>query len=284
MAGHPIPVPARVVQLAISGYLAALIATIAGLIVFPFSNLLMFTLLALFGLFLVAAIVVLAYATGVIISRSWKYGVLLHIKSRVMSVRINRSSRASNPGCLQLSQVRVKQLLPELFMSSWNPMVWLDRLVGSQATLLFQMNDHLQNGDSRAAIVLSSAPLLVAAYTDELDCIALLRFPDELAQEYGLQPRARLLTVNRYALGESLAPDLENGPLSFKRFVNYHPIVADFVSDDIDGLRERKRAIREDEWTRTWILGQRYLEKHGPAARDGRPFMSLRPAEIVSGG
>jgi hypothetical protein len=127
---------------------------------------------------------------------------------------------------------------------------------------------------------MSSTPLLIAAYTDELDCIALLRFPDELTREYALQTRARLLTVNRYTLGGPISSDLENGPLSYGRFSNFMPIIADFVTDDVDRLHERKRAIAEDEWTRTWVLGQRYLERHGPLARDGRPPLSVRPAPI----
>ena len=40
------------------------------------------------------------------------------------------------------------------------------------------MAEHLEHGDSRAAIVISTDPeLLIAAYTDELDCIAMLRLP-----------------------------------------------------------------------------------------------------------
>ena len=38
----------------------------------------------------------------------------------------------------------------------------------------------------RAAVVIAVKPLLIAAYTDELDCIAMLHFPEELAAEYAL--------------------------------------------------------------------------------------------------
>ena len=56
-------------------------------------------------------------------------------------------------------------------------------LVVPQRTYL---KEQLLHGDSRAAVVVSVDPLLlVAAYTDELDCVALLRFPDsEFVEEY----------------------------------------------------------------------------------------------------
>jgi hypothetical protein len=158
--------------------------------------------------------------------------------------------------------------------------VRLDRLIGSRAALIFQVADHLSSGDSRAAVVVSRAPLLVAAYTDELDCIAMLQFPAELGLKYDLHVRDRLLTVNRYASEGSLATDLEHGPLSYMRFSNFQPVIADFLTDDADRLRQRKSRINEDEWIRTWVLGQRYLERFGKAARDGRPLFSMRPAAI----
>ena len=40
--------------------------------------------------------------------------------------------------------------------------------------------EHLIFGDSRAAVVISIYPkLIVAAYSDELDCVAMLLFPRE---------------------------------------------------------------------------------------------------------
>jgi len=40
------------------------------------------------------------------------------------------------------------------------------------------ISNHLKMGDSRAAVVISIHPkLVIAAYTDELDCVAMLQFP-----------------------------------------------------------------------------------------------------------
>jgi hypothetical protein len=54
---------------------------------------------------------------------------------------------------------------------------------------------HLDRGDARAALVAAITPdVLVAAYTDELDCVAMLRFPQELVDIYDLEVGTRLIT------------------------------------------------------------------------------------------
>ena len=99
----------------------------------------------------------------------------------------------------------------------------------------------------------------------------MLKFPDEFVAEFGLEVRSRLLTVNSYLAGVPLAPDLTEGPLSHHRCGNVTPLIADFLTDDTERLRARKAKIRLDEWSRTWVLGVRYLEEHGPLTRDGHP-------------
>ena len=48
-------------------------------------------------------------------------------------------------------------------------------------------------------------PLVVAAYTDEMCAVALLRFPRWLCTERGLEVGARLLTANTYVRGSRRA-------------------------------------------------------------------------------
>jgi hypothetical protein len=202
----------------------------------------------------------------------WVFAVVVHV-SRGKPPTI----QASNPGKLPLSVAKLRRLHPELFDKSGIGLAW-DRLTGLQEGLVERLEEHLIYGDSRAAVVLSIDPLLVAAYTDVFDCIALLRFPDFLAEEYGLKPRSRLLTVNTYLRGLRMARDLEDSPRGHAYYANFQPAIADFVTEDLDRLRKRKQTIHNDEWALAWELGQEYLQRHGPAARDGRPTMSLRPA------
>jgi hypothetical protein len=274
----------RVFQLVVFSYLMAILAIVGALLVWPFSKALNLALFALLGVFFATAFLVIAHALIFVISRGEGLGVLRYARARIISAQINRLSRASDPVDVRLSRVKLRRLCPELFESRGNLIAWLDRLIGSRAALIFQIADHLSHGDSRAAVVVSVAPLLVAAYTDEMDCIAMLQFPDELARECDLHVRDRLLTVNRYASGGRLAPDLEHGRLSYERFSNFQPIIADFLADDFDQLRQRKIRIGEDEWVRTWVLGQRYLERFGNLARNGRPPFGMRPAAVEAGG
>lgn len=51
----------------------------------------------------------------------------------------------------------------------------------------YHIRDMLAHGDSRAAVVVSVSPLLVACYCDDLDGVCLLRFPDSLAAGHRLQ-------------------------------------------------------------------------------------------------
>ena len=113
--------------------------------------------------------------------------------------------------------------------------------------------EHLEHGDSRAAIVVSTDPaLLIAAYTDELDCVAMLRLPKEpLVSKYSLLRGSRLLTVNTYKHNQRLDSDLIPGPLAIPRWSGFDPIIADFVTDDMERVEARKAQIVSNEWERT---------------------------------
>ena len=136
-------------------------------------------------------------------------------------------------------------------------------------------------GDSRAAVVISTRPLLIAAYTDEIDCVAMLRFDNVLTNEYGLKVGSRLLTVNTYSdLNGSYEKDLTAGSKTSGMFGNVHPFIAEFLTDDVDRLEKRKAEIDEDEWSRTNELGKAYVATVGALARDGRPVLSAMPASL----
>jgi len=137
--------------------------------------------------------------------------------------------------------------------------------------------EHMMHGDSRAAIVVSVDPLLVAAYTDELDCVALLHFASDSVTQR-LEIGSRLLTVNTYATGEHFSPDLVVGPRQLGRWARFHPIIADFICADREQVERRKQEIDEQEWERTIRLGKQYLTDHPGRSRDGAPCHSASPA------
>jgi hypothetical protein len=139
------------------------------------------------------------------------------------------------------------------------------------------LDEHLQLGDSRAACVISIAPLVVAAYTDELDCIALLNFPAWLVEDHALKTGGRLITVNTYMRGSCVVPDLAPGPRQLRRYINFYPVIAEFFSDNVQRIAARKAEIAEEEWARCQQMGGEYLQRHPNHWRNGSPFWSAQP-------
>jgi hypothetical protein len=122
----------------------------------------------------------------------------------------------------------------------------------------------------------------VAAYTEELDCVAILKFPIELVDGYRLQAGTKLLTVNTYRSKPQVDADLTRGPNARDPWSGFNPLIADFVSDDAERIKARKQEITREEWTRTYQLGREYIKARPGVARDGRPLHVGQPAALQS--
>lgn len=194
----------------------------------------------------------------------------------------NETSWASFPGNLQLSYKKLAILDPEGFPEPGKWRLFRKPLPPEIQKFQVRCREQLKLGDSRAAMVMSLNPLLVAAYTDELDCIAMLRFRNDFVQEYHLALGTRLLTINRYRSGDTPVGDLENGPNATFQYDNFWPFIAEFYSDDLQKIEERKRQIHEDEWRRTQELGERYLKEKPGKFRGGAPRRCGVPAKSIS--
>ncbi|MEZ6189540.1 MAG: hypothetical protein R3F62_31640 [Planctomycetota bacterium] len=136
------------------------------------------------------------------------------------------------------------------------------------------LDQRLRHGDCRAAVVVSSDPLLIAAYTDELDCAVLLRFPVELAAAYGLEVGSRLLAVTTYARQGERAEDLKPGPRASGEVRNVLPLIAEFLVDDLEAVEARKAQISEDEWRRAGRRARTALRRQPKPIRHGHPYVS----------
>ena len=181
-------------------------------------------------------------------------------------------SRASDPARLTLSPRRYRRL------RGLGGLAWelFYRALGTRYRDL--VSEHIECGDSRAALVVSTAPLFVAAYTDELDCVVMLRYPRWLVREHRLEVGSRLLAVITYPHDENLARDLDLGPDHHGQFLNAHPQIGEFLSDDVERMEARKREIDEAEWQRCAELAAAYRQTHGDRARDGAIFFTALPA------
>jgi hypothetical protein len=213
-----------------------------------------------------------------------RVGLAIPLESQMRTKTLDDSTKASDPGSVTVSLPKLYKLQPEL--RSW--LSWLAFLLqggtvygGSRTFCHTHISEHLLYGDSRAAMVVKVEPLLIAAYTDEMDCIVLLKFKSSLSKDYNLKLGTRLLTVNTYSdLRFGYARDIIPGEAALGRWGNMAPFIAEFLSDDMQTIEKRKAHIAEDEWTRVEKLAQRYLSNWGAAARDGRPIFCAVPTKL----
>jgi hypothetical protein len=195
-----------------------------------------------------------------------------------MSKYHDDNSSASDPLPIALSEPKLRRLQPELYEGGSEAVIaWGKRRLGA-AQVREMIAEHMRFGDTRAAVVVSEKPLVVAAYTDEQDAVLLLKFPQYLVAEHGLRAGAKLLTVNTYGRGSRVLEDIVEGPNSTGRYANFYPIVADFVSDSEALIKRRKQAISTAEWQRAAKLGMEAMARADRRVRDGRPLFSERPA------
>jgi hypothetical protein len=209
-----------------------------------------------------------------------------------MSKYHDDSTFATNPGALSLSERKLEELEPALFTArtfKCSPGCPIDH---PAAEMRERFAEHLRLGDSRAAVVVALQPLLVAAYSSDLDAVALLRFPVELVERYRLKVGARLLTVNTYAdvRGKTTnepfyAVDLVPGPRR-SGWSNFSPFIADFLSDESERIEARKRELPESEWLDVERLtGIRVARMGLDTARSGLPTLAgvpVRPGGVQS--
>ena len=203
---------------------------------------------------------------------------------------IDNSAKASDPVFINISDSKVYQFSPAIYQKNDTTRLLYRLLFWKNATIEYiplypnlhtHYKEHLLCGDSRAAIVVSINPLLVAAYTDEFDCVAILQFTKRLINEHKIKIYDRLLTINLYLHGADLVEDLEHGSASYKRYSNFIPFIAEFMSDDLNHIKLRKAQILESEWERTKYLAKKYIAKYGKMrVRDGRPLYCEKPAQI----
>ncbi len=124
-------------------------------------------------------------------------------------------------------------------------------------------------GDTQPALVMSTEPLLVAAYSDEMDAVVMLRFPSEFVGKYQLTAGSRLTTSNFYSGGDQIASDVFVGEKYLHRWTDFMPVVQLFLGKRDDKIRAKTALFGEDVWSRTRELAEQYLYEHPDLCRDG---------------
>lgn len=130
-------------------------------------------------------------------------------------------------------------------------------------------------GDTQPAVVMSVDPLLIASYADEMDAVVILRFPAQYAAKYSLKLYDRLICVNTYAdTTHNIPHDIYVGKHYLKRWSNFAPSVAEFLSDDKEIIEKHKATMPESLWLYVKSLGEEYLTVHKNKTRLGFWFLA----------
>lgn len=174
---------------------------------------------------------------------------------------------ASNPGGVKLSPYKwelIKQMICQ---------------TPSQAALcdsrFAKIADFVQYGDTQPALVMSVSPLIIAAYSDEMDAVMMLRFPEVLAKQYRLRKGKKLVTVNTYRWleGHDIASDLFVGENYLRRYSDCQPVVPLFLSNDVGLLKKKVRLFDRATWRMVAQKAQQYADEHPGLSRNGFYFM-----------
>ena len=109
----------------------------------------------------------------------------------------------------------------------------------------------LQNGDTQPAVVYSRKPLVISVYSDEFDAVVFLRFPDELADIYGLTENMRLASSNLYLGSEGpVADDIKPGEGFTKNFCDFIPVIQLFFGKDDAKIHNNAGIFDPSVWER----------------------------------
>ena len=124
-------------------------------------------------------------------------------------------------------------------------------------------------GDTQPAIVVSVNPLLIAAYSDEMDAVVMLSFPNELAEKYQLSVGTRLTTSNVYFTGDRISDDIFIGQNYCRQYIDFLPIVQLFIGKQDDKIKEKVKLFDENVWNMVADKADSYINEHPGLSRDG---------------
>lgn len=136
----------------------------------------------------------------------------------------------------------------------------------------------LLNGSDQPAVVVSTDPLLIAAYANEMDAVMMLRFPEECSfvETYQLSVGSRLTTSCLYERFAAVDEDLFPGSLWSRQFTGFVPVVQLFIGKNDEKIQEKVDQFSEDDWQKVTALADAYQAAHPGVARDGFFYFKKR--------
>ncbi len=186
---------------------------------------------------------------------------------------IDNSVGATRLAGLTLSDRKLRAFHPECYglMGMFHKWRFPNRGLSAGEIRQF-MRERLQFGDAQPAVVLSTTPLMIAAYTEDMDCVALLKFDEHLIAEFKLKRGSKLLAVNSYAPDPYGNEDIVIGEKARRGWKNFAPLIAEFMSDDAVKISDLKRDIPTDTWARAARMGVARMNDDRHPPREGSPL------------
>ncbi len=124
-------------------------------------------------------------------------------------------------------------------------------------------------GDTQPAIVVSTDPLMIGAYSDEMDAIVMLRFPKEFAEQYKLTVGTRLTTSNVYVNGRAVASDIHVGENFSRQYADFVPVVQLFLGKQDEKIMAKTKLFGEETWQKVAEKTEEYVRLYPNCSRDG---------------
>ena len=124
-------------------------------------------------------------------------------------------------------------------------------------------------GDTQPAVVVSTQPLLIAAYSDEMDAVVMLKFPAEFVEKYNLSVGDRLTTSNVYFEGNECASDISVGENYSRQYTDFMPIIQLFLGKNDDKIRAKTELFGEVIWNMVKDKANDYISLRPDLCRDG---------------
>ena len=172
-------------------------------------------------------------------------------------------SFAGDPGKLILSDEKYEKIAQILNLNNY------DLKVFNKKKKLIK--EHIKYGDTQPAIVVSVDPLIISSYTDEIDCVVMLKYPNEFVSIYDLKIGDRLVTVNQYypKLNFNYAPDLIPGEHASKYWRDVIPVVGLFVCENEEYCKRKVRLFESKDWDILQEKTINYLKEKPNVSRNG---------------
>lgn len=182
---------------------------------------------------------------------------------------LDPNSYASEPGNIHISDEKWSEVADLLGLSFFEKIKYNRNRK--------YIDEYMYLGDTQPAVVMSTSPLIISAYSDEMDAVMLLRFPDILAEKYGLEDGTRLTVSNTYSMyadysrvkRADVAADIIPGKNFSGSFFDFRPIVTVFLSDDTDAIKRHTDNVPDALWEYVEALSRKYAEKYPERTRDG---------------